>query len=639
MLECAGKQVTGRETVWGMTINRKLREYRHVFGQIWRYGHHDKRLLVIFVGLAVLGALTEGFGVFLLVPLLETMGRSNVFASVPLLGYVSGLFEALPPDTRLLYAGALMLVVVLLRGVLQFAVEVIGYSIPYRIERRLRVRAYAKLLESNLQFADSIGAGEVYNFTVNYPVRVGIALRFVALLLSNTFVLIAYIILLTILSPLMCLAAFAYVVATTLLFKKLTSRIVHQVGRELTEADQRFNQIYYETLNGAKLIKLAGATDLVLRDVKDVVGKYERARINTVAAENMTVPFFSTVGGLLICAMVMLTGLLPAQTVSQAVGVLVIFIVMLFRILAPLSIVNIARTNIVIHLEAFHELDRLFAQADRAREHEGHVPFETFRDRIRLENVSFSYTQEGPRVLENVSLEVPKGRMIAIVGPSGSGKTTLINLIARLYRPSAGRIAIDGIDVGDLIAESWWRRLSVVTQETILTNDTVRANICFGLTSHVSEERLRQAARLAAIDEWVDEQPDKYETVLGDRGARLSGGQRQRLVLARAFVRDPDILILDEATSALDTLTERAIQRHILQMAREKKTMIIIAHRLSTVRRADTIIVMDAGRIVEVGSHNELLAERGVYWQMIESQSLDLIEDEDEDVSINVFAK
>jgi len=168
-----------------------------------------------------------------------------------------------------------------------------------------------------------------------------------------------------------------------------------------------------------------------------------------------------------------------------------------------------------------------------------------------------------------------------------------------------------------------------VTQEAILMNATIRQNICFGLPEQISDERLHSAARTAAIDEWIQELPDGYETVLGDQGSRLSGGQRQRIVLARAFLRDPEVLVLDEATSALDTLTERSIQREILRMKGER-TLIVIAHRLSTVRRSDTILVMDRGRVIEQGSHNELIRKRGTYWQMIESQSLDLIEDDEE---------
>jgi ABC-type multidrug transport system fused ATPase/permease subunit len=377
------------------------------------------------------------------------------------------------------------------------------------------------------------------------------------------------------------------------------------------------------------LIRLAGATRDVQRDIKASLKRLEHARDRTVAVENMTVPFFSTMGGILICLIVMGVGVLRTETAAHAVGVLVIFFILLFRILAPLSIINISRNNIVIHLDAFREFEAFLARADLAKEPDGSVWLGGFGKEIRLEGVGFAYSANESRVLDNVSFAVPKGHMVAIVGPSGAGKSTIINLVTRLYRPLSGSVLIDGVNLNDLAVDSWWQRLGVVTQDIIVLNDSIRANLCFGLPHEVTVDQMRSAARLAAMDDWIESLPDGYDTMLGDRGSRLSGGQRQRIALARAFLRDPDIMILDEATSALDTLTERTIQRQITALSR-RKTLIVIAHRLSTVRRADTIIVLDQGRVAEMGSHNELIAMRGTYWQMIESQSLGLVDEPEE---------
>ena len=597
-----------------------------------RYGSGHVGMLSLFVFLAVFGTLTESFGVFLLVPLLQTMGQSNIFSNVPLLGRVSAVFDALPADTRLLWAGGLMLIIVLLRGALQFAQEFVGYAIPHRIDFNLRLRAYSALVNTSMQFVDTIGAGEISNVTVGHPARIGIALRFVAMLISNIFVLISYILILSIVSPSLFVLASVYVITTTLIFRTLTTRLVYSVGHELSQANQQFSQIFFETLNGAKLIRLAGATRDVQRDLESSVRRLERARDKTVAVENMTVPFFSTMGGTLICVIVMLVGVVKTETAGQAVGVLVIFFVLLFRILAPLSIISISRNNIIIHLDAFREFDAFLASSEQARERDGNIQIDSFSDEIRFEDLSFSYTADGPKVLDRISFVVPKGHMVAIVGPSGSGKSTIINLITRLYRPNSGRVCVNGLDLNDLVVDSWWRRLGVVTQDIVIVNDSIRANLCFGLQVQVSPDQMRSAARLAAIDDWIESLPQGYDTVLGDRGSRLSGGQRQRIALARAFLRDPDIIILDEATSALDTLTERTIQKQLLTLSR-RKTMIVIAHRLSTVRRADTIVLIENGRVAEMGSHNELINRRGIYWRMIDSQSLDLVDD-NEDVSI-----
>ncbi len=606
---------------------KKIAAYIETFKGIWRYGRAERKLIITFVFLGLFGAITESFGVFLLVPLLETMGGSNIFGSTPLLGVFSRFFDALPTDTRLLWAGAIMLVVALLRGVIQFATDFIGYSIPHKIDLGLRLRAYNVLLNSSMKFVDTIGAGELSNVVVAHPARVGITLRFVAMLISNTVLLLSYITILTIVAPGLFLIALVYVGLTTLIYRQLTTRYVYSVGSDLTISNQKFSQVFFETLNGAKLIRLSGATTAVEADVKAAVKMLDRAKSLSIAVENMTVPFFSAIGGVLMSALVMIVGFLSAEMVAPAIGLLVIFFILIFRILAPLSLINISRNNIILHLDAFNELDKFYEMAESVGEPDGTREIDRFAKAIRLENVDFSYADEGPQVINGINLEIKRGQMVAFVGVSGSGKTTLINLITRLYRPTSGRVLVDGIDLNELKIQTWWQRMSVVTQETILTNNTIRANICLGLMTEVPDEQIRKAARLAAMDEWIESLPDGYDTELGDRGGRLSGGQRQRIVLARAFLRDPDILILDEATSALDTLTERAIQKELLDMVR-KKTLIVIAHRLSTVRRADTIVVVDNGQVVETGSHNDLLTKRGVYWEMIQSQSLDMIEDE-----------
>ena len=403
----------------------------------------------------------------------------------------------------------------------------------------------------------------------------------------------------------------------TLVFRALTTRLVHTVGHEVSKANVRFGQLLYETLYGGRLIRLAGATQDVQRDLKASLKRLERARDRTVAVENMTVPFFSTMGGILICVIVMGVGVLRTETAAQAVGVLVIFFVLLFRILAPLSIINISRNNIIIHLDAFRQFEAYLAKAEQAKEPDGTVVNEAFAKEIRFDGVSFSYGADKPQVLDKISFVVPKGKMVAIVGPSGAGKSTVINLVTRLYRPLSGTISIDGVNLNDLRIASWWDRLGVVTQDIIVLDDTIRNNLCFGLPHEVTMEQMQSAARLAAIDEWIESLPNGYDTPLGDRGSRLSGGQRQRIALARAFLRNPDVMILDEATSALDTLTERTIQQQLAALS-GRKTLIVIAHRLSTVRRADTIVVLEKGRVAEMGNHNQLIAKRGTYWQMIE---------------------
>ncbi|MEX0907410.1 MAG: ABC transporter ATP-binding protein, partial [Gemmatimonadota bacterium] len=261
----------------------------------------------------------------------------------------------------------------------------------------------------------------------------------------------------------------------------------------------------------------------------------------------------------------------------------------------------------------FEFLDTPIEMTDDA----GLRPFTGFSDAIRLEDIRFAY-ETGEPVLNGISLEVRPGEVIALVGPSGGGKSTLVDLIARFYDPDSGRITVDGVDLREISPRSLRQQLGIVTQETVLFHDTVRANIAYALPDATQEE-IERAARAANAHEFIAQLPRGYDTVLGERGTRLSGGQRQRIAIARAILRDPPILIFDEATSALDSESERLVQDAIEHLL-TGRTVFVIAHRLSTILHADQILVLEQGSIVERGTHDELLAEGGLYRKLYRLQ-------------------
>ena len=247
------------------------------------------------------------------------------------------------------------------------------------------------------------------------------------------------------------------------------------------------------------------------------------------------------------------------------------------------------------------------------------VAISQFRDRISVQQVSFEY-EKGLPVLNDISFELVKGKTIALVGSSGGGKSTIADLIPRFYDPTAGQIRIDGIDLRDCTTDSLRAQMGIVTQESILFNDTIFNNIAFG--SDATEEQVMQAAKIANAHEFIMNQPNGYQTVIGDRGGRLSGGQRQRLSIARAVLKNPPILILDEATSALDTESEKLVQEALTRLMANRTTL-VIAHRLSTIQHADEILVVHQGRIIERGRHDELVRlDEGFYRKLSSMQSV-----------------
>jgi subfamily B ATP-binding cassette protein MsbA len=286
------------------------------------------------------------------------------------------------------------------------------------------------------------------------------------------------------------------------------------------------------------------------------------------------------------------------------------FVAALLAMLSPVKGLSEVGGTIATGLGAADRVFQVLDTPPAIRDAPDARPLPPFAESIRYETVSFAY-QPGVPVLHDVSFSVRRGEVVALVGTSGGGKSTTLDLLARFHDPTAGRVTVDGVDLRDATLASVRGQLGVVSQETILFHDTVRANIGYGIDDP-DPGLVERAARAAHAHEFVSRMPQGYDTVIGDRGVRLSGGERQRLAIARALLRDPRILLLDEATSALDTESERLVQQALEELMRDR-TVLVIAHRLSTVQHADRILVFEGGRIVQQGRHDELLLAEGPY--------------------------
>jgi subfamily B ATP-binding cassette protein MsbA len=303
-------------------------------------------------------------------------------------------------------------------------------------------------------------------------------------------------------------------------------------------------------------------------------------------------------------------------------GTLMAFMVLVMRLLPPIKQISQAPT---IAQQSLAAAERLFQILDEPTEEQrdgGTRTVSALSDAIAFENVSFSYGEEN--VLSEISVTARRGDVTALVGASGGGKSTLVDLIPRFIEPTAGRITLDGVDTREITLPSLRSLAGIVSQDTVLFNDTVRANIAYGSADRYAQAQIEAAARAANAHEFITALPQGYETVLGERGTRLSGGQRQRIAIARALLIDPPVLILDEATSALDTESERLVQEAIDRLL-AGRTVFVIAHRLSTITHATQILVLDRGRVVERGTHGALLATGGAYARLHGMQSRDAV--------------
>ena len=398
-----------------------------------------------------------------------------------------------------------------------------------------------------------------------------------------------------------------------------TGRRVRSTTRGGQDKLAEIQNILHETITGNRIVKAFGMENWELERFRGAARRLFRANLRLVAAFAISSPLMDILGSIAI-ALLLLMGRDQINKHVFTAGTFLAFIVAVFKLYDPARKFALFNNNFQQAVGASSEIFRFMDMEDEVREKPGAKRMGKFARAIRFADVSFSYASaEGsPVVLHDINLEVKAGEVLAVVGSSGAGKSTLVHLIPRFFDVSGGRILIDDNDVRDVTRESLRSQIGIVTQETVLFNDTVRNNIAYG-QPHVSQKRVEEAARAARAYEFIRELPEGYNTMIGERGVRLSGGERQRIAIARAILKNAPILILDEATSALDSESESLVQS-ALQNLMSGRTVFVIAHRLSTVRRADRIVVLENGTISDIGAHEELMQKLGTYRRLYELQ-------------------
>ena len=400
---------------------------------------------------------------------------------------------------------------------------------------------------------------------------------------------------------------------------------IYYVGKKLRKYSFRskermadVNSVLEETVSNIRIVKAFAMDCFEIDKFFYATKRFFKALLKMTRVRMLATPIndmMATIAGVFILWYAG-TKILSAESTLKAED-FIIFVFSMFSLIKPVK--SLSNIHIKIQ-EGMAAAGRIFEVLDtppRVIEPAKPEPLREFKESIKYENITFAY-DTGDTVLDNVSFEVKKGEILALVGPSGAGKSTLFNLLPRFYDPLEGRITIDGIDIKRVSTGDLRSLMGIVTQETLLFNDTVRHNVAYGMTD-ISDEKLFEAAEMANAHEFIKQLPEGYETVIGNRGLMLSGGQRQRLAIARALLKNPQILIFDEATSALDTESEIQVQEAINRLMIGRTTL-VIAHRLSTITSADKIIVIDNGKIVQQGNHESLLAQGGLYARLYQMQ-------------------
>ncbi len=502
----------------------------------------------------------------------------------------------------------------------------------------LRNDLYYAVLRRSVPFFQRYTTGSLLSTLINDIERVQIAMSTVLSDFLQQFFTLIFTALVVVIAG----GRLAWVLLGFVLVIFLSARKIGRGVRRTTRGGQDklsdIQNILHETLTGNRIVKAFSMEGWEMQRFRRAARRLLRANMRSIGVQAISSPLMDALGAAAI-AMLLFVGRIRIVHHQMTAGSFITFLIAVFALYDPVRKFALFYNSFQQALGASDKIFLFLDEQDEVPEKKEAVELGSFAEGIRFQDVSFSYRDDEDedrykQVLHSVSLYVQRGEVVALVGPSGAGKSTLVNLIPRFFDPTRGVITIDGTDLRDVKVSSLRREIGTVTQETVLFNDTVRNNIAYGQPD-VTRERVEHAARAALAHDFIMRLPDGYDTVIGERGFRLSGGERQRLAIARAILKNAPILILDEATSALDAESESLVQTALSNLMSDR-TVLVIAHRLSTVRRADRILVVEGGRVTESGSHAELLQHGGTYHRLYSMQFQDGEPIEDTEMTLPV---
>lgn len=506
----------------------------------------------------------------------------------------------------LLNLSIFIIILFILKNFFKYLGSITNAKLEESTIRYIRNSIFSKLITLDLGYFNTTKAGTVIS-TITNDVNVVNSTTVSAFtgLLREVIQVILYLFLLLSISPLLTLIAFSSSIVTILILR-ISTDYLRRYANRMQGAMADFTSVLQETLSGIKIIKSYNFENKIKEKFFEKTRKYYRSSIKYQSVISL-VPALNEIFAVFALVVVFLIGGNFVLQNNMRAEDLMLFLFALFSIMSPVATIvhNISQfqRGIVSTQRVFNILEQ------EIHIHSGKKHIKNFKNSIEFKNVSFGYNSE--LVLKNINLKIPKGKKVALVGASGSGKSTIVDLIVRFYDPTEGNILIDEVDIRDLDQISYRKLFGIVSQEIILFNDTIRNNILIG-NPEATEDDIINVCKISNSYNFIMKLPDGFDTIIGERGVMLSGGERQRIAIARALIRNPQILIFDEATSALDSESEKVVQEAITHSLKDK-TAIIVAHRLSTIVDADEIIVFENGEIVEQGTHQSLLDKRGFY--------------------------
>ncbi len=577
----------------------------------------------------LVAAVADGYTFALLIPFLRTLFGETALpetgtAVERALDWTVGPFLDGSPSAAVRSVVVVILFVVIIKNVAAYLAAYLSVRVQEGVVRDLRVHLYRHIQEQGLEFFKRMRGGQLVSRMLADAdqAKLGVA-ALMASFLQNVTLLAVYLAILLALSWRLTLLALAL---TPLLIAVLRPVLARLRARSKVVVEERgdLTSLMAETVAGARLVKAHGAEGYERRRFEAAADRNRAGALDAQRFALLARPL-SEVFGAIVVVLVLSVGtqVVMSGSTSLRPETLIAFLAVTLRLMSPVKSLS-QLPAMLEHAAAaatriFEIIDLPRGEVDRVKGQRA----EPFRREIVYDDVSFSYDGDA-RALDHISFGIRPGDVVAIVGPSGAGKSTLVDLLPRFHDPTAGRVTWDGVDLRSLTRRSLRDHIAIVSQETVIFNDSVFQNIAYGREDDVPRAMVERAARLANAYDFIASLPKGFETVLGERGTRLSGGERQRIAIARAILKDAPILVLDEATSALDTESERLVQEALARLF-EGRTVLVIAHRLSTIQHASRIVVLDRGRVVEEGPHHELVADNGLYSRLHAMQFGDIM--------------
>lgn len=510
----------------------------------------------------------------------------------------------------------MLVIAVFGKGLFTFLSSFFMRSVGLNVVRRMRNDLYDRILSQSASFFDHRSTGELMSRMTSDVDRIQDALSGSAKdIIQETFILLAVLLHLFIIDWRLALASFVVAPLAVVPLAIFSSKL-KKTGRLNQVRMAGIYNLLHETITGHRIVKAFTMEQFELKKFYEATRKFFKTSLRLAWIGSLSSPFMEFLGGV-VGAFILFVGTTRISDGYISAGDFGSFVMGIFFLYTPIKKISRANNSIQQAVACHERVREILESRPSIENRPGARPLPSIEGRVQFQKVSFAYDQAGP-VLHDIDFEVSPDTTVALVGLSGSGKTTIINLLTRLYEPTSGKITIDGIDIQNVTLSSLRSQIGLVTQDLVLFNDTVRNNIAYGL-ENISDEKVIGAAKASRAHGFIKRLGSGYDTIIGESGGLLSSGQKQRLAIARAFLKNPPILILDEATSALDSESERLIQIALSTIIKDRTTF-VIAHRLSTIRNAHRILVIDKGRILESGTHDELCRLDGLYRKLYDLQ-------------------